>query len=222
MPDLMTLPTAPSITEEDDGSVYIVDHEELVRQALARLLRTMNLKVHAFASIEAFIAAPRSAGPSCLVLDVRLPEQSGLAFQSSVAKAGKPHMPIIFMTGHGDIAMTVKAMKAGAMDFLSKPFRDQDMIDAVIGALDWDRARLARNRALAELRGRWATLTPREREVMQHVVAGLTNRQIAAAMGIAEITAKIHRGQAMRKMKCRSVADLVRMMDALRAPDNAP
>lgn len=221
MPDLMTLLMAPSITDQDEGVVYVVDDEELIRQALTSLLRSVNLKVHAFASIEAFVAAPRSAGPSCLVLDVQLPEQIGLAFQTSVAKAGKPHMPIIFMTGHGDIAMTVRAMKAGALDFLSKPFRDQDMIDAVIAALDWDRARLARNRALGELRARWATLTPREREVMQHVVAGMTNRQIAASMGIAEITAKIHRGQAMRKMKCRAVADLVRMMDALGASDNA-
>lgn len=221
MPDLMTLLTAPSITDEEDGTVYIVDGEELIRQALASLLRSVNLKVHAFASIEAFIAAPRSAGPSCLVLDVQLPEQSGLAFQTSLAKTGKSHMPIIFMTGHGDIAMTVKAMKAGALDFLSKPFRDQDMIDAVITALNWDRARLARNRALDELRARWATLTPREQEVMQHVVAGMMNKQIAASMGIAEITAKIHRGQAMRKMACRSVADLVRMMDALGACGNA-
>ena len=222
MPDLTTLRTAPSTTEDDnDGAVYIVDGEELDREALTNLLRSMNLEVHAFASIEAFVAAPRKAGPSCLVLDVQLPGQSGLAFQTSLAKAGKPHMPIIFMAGHGDIAMTVKAMKAGALDFLSKPFRDQDMIDAVIAALHWDRVRLARSRALEELRARWATLTPREQEVMKHVVAGLMNKQIAAAMGIAEITAKIHRGQAMRKMQCRSVADLVRMMDALGVPDNA-
>jgi FixJ family two-component response regulator len=178
-------------------------------------LRSIDLEVHAFASTEEFLAAPKSANPSCLVLDVRLRGQSGIAFQKSLSETGQPHMPIVFMTGHGDIAMTVKAMKAGAMDFLSKPFRDQDMIDAVVAALDSDAKRLEADRSLHDVRACWESLTPREREVLEHVAAGLMNKQIAANMGIAEITAKIHRGQAMRKMNTRSVAELVRKMQAL-------
>jgi FixJ family two-component response regulator len=154
------------------------------------------------------------------VLDVRLRGQSGLALQQTLLQLDHPSIPIIFMTGHGDIAMTVKAMKAGAVDFLSKPFRDQDMIDAVTAALDKDAKRLEVRRSLGELRGNWDSLTPREREVVQHVAAGLMNKQIAANMGIAEITAKIHRGQAMRKMNSRSVAELVRKMEALGVVQN--
>jgi FixJ family two-component response regulator len=215
MSDPRTSHTAASSAGRDRRVVYIVDDDDLVRGALIGLLRSIDLEVHAFASTDEFLAAPKRANPSCLVLDVRLRGQSGIAFQKSLAETGQPHMPIIFMTGHGDIAMTVKAMKAGAMDFLSKPFRDQDMIDAVIAALDCDAKRLETDRSLHDLRACWESLTPREREVLQHVAAGLMNKQIAGNMGIAEITTKIHRGQAMRKMNTRSVADLVRKMEAL-------
>lgn len=215
MPDSRTSRTATSSSDHNSRVVYIVDDDEFVRGALVSLLRSIDLEVHAFASTEEFLVAPRSTGASCLVLDVRLRGQSGIAFQKSLVESGQPHMPIIFMTGHGDIAMTVKAMKAGAMDFLVKPFRDQDMIDAVITALESDAKRSKADRSLHELRARWESLTPREREVLEHVAAGLMNKQIAGNMGIAEITAKIHRGQAMRKMNGRSVPDLVRMMEAL-------
>ncbi len=199
----------------DRRVVYVVDDDELVRTALDSLLRSIDLEVRSFAATEEFLAAARADGPSCLVLDVRLRGQSGLALQQTLLQTGQPPIPIIFMTGHGDIAMTVKAMKAGAMDFLAKPFRDQDMIDAVNAALERDAQRLARAQALHAARLCWDALTPREREVVQHVAAGLMNKQIAARMGIAEITVKMHRGQAMRKMNARSVAELVRRMEAL-------
>lgn len=217
----LSLPTAPIHSaatrpaEHGTRTVFIVDDDELVRDALGSLLRSIDLDVRAFATTQEFMASPPANGPSCLVLDVRLRGQSGLAFQQSLREIGEPHMPIVFMTGHGDIAMTVKAMKAGAVDFLAKPFRDQDMIDAVVAALDKDARRLDADRALLASRACWASLTPREREVVQHVAAGLMNKQIADRMGIAEITAKIHRGQAMRKMNARSVAELVRRMEAL-------
>jgi FixJ family two-component response regulator len=207
--------STPLQTDQDTRVVYIVDDDELVRNALGSLLRSIDLEVRTFAATEEFLAAPRAGGPSCLVLDVRLRGQSGLALQQTLLQSGRAPIPIIFMTGHGDIAMTVRAMKAGAMDFLSKPFRDQDMIDAVTAALDKDARRLALGHSLHALQLCWDSLTPREREVVQHVAAGLMNKQIAARMGIAEITAKIHRGQAMRKMNSRSVAELVRKMEAL-------
>lgn len=207
--------STPLRTDQDARVVYIVDDDELVRNALGSLLRSIDLEVRTFAATEEFLAAPRADGPSCLVLDVRLRGQSGLALQQTLLQPGRAPIPIIFMTGHGDIAMSVRAMKAGAMDFLSKPFRDQDMIDAVTAALDKDARRLALGHSLHALRVCWDSLTPREREVVQHVAAGLMNKQIAARMGIAEITAKIHRGQAMRKMNSRSVAQLVRKMEAL-------
>ena len=201
--------------ESDARLVYVVDDDELVRGALSGLLRSIDIDVRAFASTEEFLAADKPAIPSCLVLDVRLRGQSGLALQQTLIDDGHLHMPIIFMTGYGDIAMSVKAMKAGAMDFLAKPFRDQDMIDAVIAALERDARRLASDRSLHTMRTAWDSLTPREREVLQLVATGLLNKQIAANMGIAEITAKIHRGQAMRKMNSRSVAELMRKMEAL-------
>lgn len=215
MPESTTSRTTASAGGRHLRVVYVVDDDDLVRGALISLLRSIDLEVHAFSSTEEFLAAPRSAGPSCLVLDVRLRGQSGIAFQKTLLESGQSHMPIIFMTGHGDIAMTVKAMKAGAMDFLSKPFHDQDMIDAVVNALDCDAKRLETDRSLFDLRACWESLTPREREVLEHVTTGLMNKQIADRMGIAEITAKIHRGQAMRKMNSRSVAELVRKMEAL-------
>jgi FixJ family two-component response regulator len=210
------MPSAALSSADRNGRVvYVVDDDEFVRAALISLLRSIDLDVCAFASTEEFLAAERGTGPSCLVLDVRLRGQSGIAFQKSLAENGGPQMPIIFITAHGDIAMTVKAMKAGAVDFLTKPFHDQEMIDAVVAALDSDAKRLEASQALHDLRACWESLTPREREVLQHVATGLMNKQVAGNMGIAEITAKIHRGQAMRKMKCRSVAELVRKMSAL-------
>jgi FixJ family two-component response regulator len=197
------------------GVVYVVDDDDLIRGALASLLRSIDLEVTAFGSAEQFLAAPKIPGPACLVLDVRLRGQSGLALQKFLLEKESGAMPIVFMSGHGDVAMSVEAMKAGAMDFLTKPFRDQDMIDAVVAALERDAQRLAIDSSLGELRERWASLTPREREVLVNVAAGLMNKQIASKMGIAEVTVKIHRGQAMRKMNVRAVADLVRKTDAL-------
>jgi FixJ family two-component response regulator len=209
------VPVAASADAATRRTVYIVDDEDLIRTSLASLLRSMGLEVRDFPTTAAFLAAPKAAGASCLVLDVRLRGESGLAFQQSMASRGLGPMPVIFMTGHGDVSMTVRAMKAGARDFLEKPFRDQDMIDAVVAALDADARRLSVDRALDDVRGGWASLTPREREVLGHVAAGRMNKQIAGEMGIAEITAKIHRGQAMRKMRSRSVADLVRKMQSI-------
>lgn len=214
-PTMSNSTPAPLSTDPDGTIVYIVDDDALFRRALTGLLRSAGLAVRAFDSTEAFLAAPRPATPSCLLLDVRLQGRSGLAFQAELSEGGRAHLPIIFMTGYGDIAMSVKAMKAGAVDFLAKPFRDQDIIDAVLAALEKDANRLAADRALHTLRAGWDSLTPREREVLQHVAAGLMNKQIAANMGIAEITAKIHRGQAMKKMNARSVAELMRKMEAL-------
>jgi FixJ family two-component response regulator len=197
------------------GIVYVVDDDESVRSALVSLLHSIDLAAEAFHSAEDFLAAPKGPGPACLVLDVRLRGQSGLALQKSLLTTDRAPMPVIFMTGYGDIAMTVEAMKAGAIDFLTKPFRDQDMIDAVVGALQRDAQRLEANSSLIETRERWYALTPREREVLTNVAAGLMNKQIAARMCIAEVTVKIHRGQAMRKMNVRTVADLVRNIVAL-------
>ena len=197
------------------GVVYIVDDDDSVRSALASLLRSIDMEVYAFHSAEAFLAAPKSPGPACLVLDVRLRGQSGLALQKSLLTRERSPMPVVFMTGYGDIAMTVEAMKAGAIDFLTKPFRDQDMIDAVVAALQRDAQRLEADNSLVEARERWDALTPREREVLVNVAAGLMNKQIASRMCIAEVTVKIHRGQAMRKMNVRSVAELVRKTVAL-------
>lgn len=206
---------AASTPRSVSGVVYVIDDDDLLRGALTSLLRSIDLEVKAFRSAEEFLAAARGPGPACLVLDVRLRGQSGLALQKSLLEKGCAAMPIVFMTGHGDIAMTVEAMKAGAMDFLTKPFREQDMIDAVVAALERDAQRMANDSSLVEVREHWDSLTPREREVLFYVAAGLMNKQIASRMGIAEVTVKIHRGHAMRKMKVRSVADLVRRIDAL-------
>ena len=204
--------TAPQ--ERKDPLVYIVDDDESMRLSLQSLLRSIGLRVETFQSAQEFLAFPKSQGPSCLVLDVRLRGESGLAFQEQIAKSGL-RMPIVFMTGHGDIAMTVKAMKAGAVDFLAKPFRDQDMLDAVANALARDSERLAAEQSIAQLRAAHASLTPREREVMALVVSGLLNKQIAFELNVSEVTVKIHRGQVMKKMGARSVADLVRKAESL-------
>jgi FixJ family two-component response regulator len=188
--------------------VYVVDDDESMREAVSVLLRSVGLRVEVFASAREFLAFQLPDVPSCLILDVRLKGQSGLAVQEQIA-AGEFRVPIIFMTAHGDIAMSVKAMKAGAMDFLAKPFRDQDMLDAVASALGKDEERREADRSVADLHRRYASLTPREREVMGFVASGLMNKQIAAEMNLSEITVKIHRGHAMKKMESRSLADFV-------------
>ncbi|WP_428979401.1 response regulator transcription factor [Cupriavidus oxalaticus] len=199
--------------------VYVVDDDESMRLALCGLLRSIGLRVESFESSQEFMAYPKDDAPSCLILDVRLRGESGLAFQEQIAKSGV-RMPIVFMTGHGDIPMTVKAMKAGAVDFFSKPFRDQDMLDAVANALARDGERLAAEQSIAGLRAAYDSLTPREREVMVFVVAGLMNKQIAGELNLSEITVKIHRGQVMKKMAARSVAELVRMSESLGVKPN--
>ena len=194
--------------------VYVVDDEASLRDALKSLLRSVGLRVEAFGSGADFLKAKLSDVAACLVLDVRLPGVSGLDFQSELAKAGI-HIPIIFITGHGDIPMTVRAMKAGAVEFLTKPFRDQDLLDAVQIALERDRARRKQDDSVREVRARFEALTPREQEVIGFVTAGLMNKQIAAELGVSEITVKVHRGNVMKKMSARSLADLVRMADTL-------
>ena len=194
--------------------VYVVDDDELMRRALVNLLRSVGLHVETFESSGNFLAFPKYDAPSCLILDVRLRCENGLAVQEQVAKSGV-RMPIVFMTGHGDIAMTVKAMKAGAVDFLAKPFRDQDMLDAVANALARDDERLAAEQSIAALRVAYDSLTTREREVMGFVVAGLMNKQIASEVNLSLISVKVHRGHLMKKMASRSVADLVRKSESL-------
>lgn len=195
--------------------VVIVEDDEGVRDGLQDLLRSVGLDTIAYGSTGALLAATLPDRPGCLILDVRLPGSSGLDLQAKLAAMGN-RMPIIFMTGHGDIPMSVQAMKAGALDFLTKPFRDQDMLDAIAVAIERDRARRAASAGVAKLETLAATLTAREAEVMQHVVRGLLNKQIAHALGISEITVKIHRGNVMRKMGAGSVADLVRKTELLK------
>jgi FixJ family two-component response regulator len=194
--------------------VLVVDDDPFVRKALAYLFESMELPVKAFTRASELLDSKLPDMPSCLVLDVRLPGGSGLDFQDVLAKAGN-QIPIVFLTGHGDIPMSVKAMKAGAVDFLTKPFRDQDMLDAVTTALNQDRKRRAGEKSLTDLRQRFETLTPREQEVMVLAASGLRNKQIAYQLQLEEITVKIHRGRAMKKMEARSIADLVSMADTL-------
>ena len=192
----------------------VVDDDDLVRNALNSLFRSVNLPAQFFSSASEVLESTLPDVPSCLVLDIRLPGISGLDFQIELARANI-NIPIIFMTGHGDIPMTVKAMKAGAVDFLTKPFRGQDMLDAVTTAIERDRKRRISELELSNLRARLQTLSAREKEIMVLVTAGLMNKQIAAEAGIAEITVKIHRSSVMKKMGARSLADLVRMAEAL-------
>ena len=193
--------------------VLIVDDDEAIREALTDLLRSVGIEARSFGSTKELLDAPTDR-PGCLILDVRLPGLSGLDLQAQLTRSGNTR-PIIFMTGHGDIPMSVRAMKAGAMDFLTKPFRDQDMLDAVAAAIDKDMAQRQDAAAAKEVAALAATLTPRETEVMAAVVKGLMNKQIAGLLGISEITVKLHRGNVMRKMAVRSVADLVRKAELL-------
>nr|WP_057924899.1 response regulator transcription factor [Burkholderia ambifaria] len=210
-------PTLPRHHDDrEDPVAYVVDDDASMREALDALLRSIGLRVETFESAQEFLAFPKYSVPSCLILDVRLRGESGLAFQEQIATSNM-RLPIIFMTGHGDIAMTVKAMKAGAVDFLAKPFRDQDMLDAVANALARDGQRLIAEQSGLAVRAAYDSLTPREREVMSLVVAGLKNKQIAFELNLSEVTVKIHRGQVMRKMAVRSVADLVRKSASLGA-----
>jgi len=197
-----------------DAIVFVVDDDASVREALSSLFRSVGLLVETFGSAHEFLQSRLPNAPSCLILDIRLPRLSGLDFQAELAKADI-RIPIIFMTGHGDIPMTVRAMKAGAVDFLTKPFRDQDMLDAVTAAIERDRNSRGEAKALSDLQALFATLTARERQVMTLVTAGLMNKQIAAEIGLAEITVKIHRGNIMRKMAAKSLPDLVRMAELL-------
>jgi FixJ family two-component response regulator len=192
--------------------VVVIDDDPSVRKAIDRLLRSVDLRVELFESAQEFLQSNHPNAPSCIVLDVRLPGQSGLNLQRNLT-AADIHIPIIFITAHGDIPMSVRAMKAGAVEFLTKPFHDQDLLDAIEGALERDRARRADEKLIAEIREHFETLTERERQVMRLVVAGRLNKQIAAELGISEMTAKIHRGQVFRKMQAASLPDLVRMAD---------
>jgi FixJ family two-component response regulator len=201
-------------TQEERSAVFVIDDDPSVRESLKKLLSMVSLQAETFASATEFLASRLPDVPACLVLDIRLPGISGLEFQAEFAKSGGK-IPIIFMTGYGDIPMTVQAMKAGAVDFLPKPFRDQDMVDAVQRALERDRARRQAERESAQLRTNFESLSSREREVMGFVAKGLMNKQIAAELGLAEVTVKLHRSSLMRKMNARSVAELARMAQAL-------
>jgi FixJ family two-component response regulator len=195
-------------------TVFVVDDDAPVRETLSSLFRSVDLRVVVFGSAHEFLHSKIPDAASCLVLDIRLPGISGLDFQEELAKADV-RIPIIFMTGHGDIPMSVKAMKAGALDFLTKPFRDQDILDAVTRALERDQKRRDGDKKVSELRARFDSLTSREKEVIALVAAGLMNKQIAAELDISEITVKVHRGHMARKMKARSLVELVRMADLL-------
>lgn len=203
---------------EERAVVYVIDDDASMRDALADLVSSVGLEVRLFTSPREFLASPRADIPGCLVLDVRLPDMSGLAFQRELAKSEAP-LPVIFITGHGDIPMSVRAMKAGAVEFLTKPFHEQELLDAIHAGIERDRERRRDTGVLDELRNRYAALTEREREVMALVVIGRANKQIAGALQLSEMTVKVHRGSLMRKMRARSLPDLVRMADRLGISD---
>ena len=215
-------PTSPDdLTSTEQPIVFVIDDDESMRRALTNLFQSVSLRVEVFGSAPELLRSKLPDVASCLVLDVRLPGLSGLDFQLELAKANI-HIPIVFMTGHGDIPMSVMAMKAGAVDFLSKPFRQQEMLDAVTVAIERDRKRRKDEKIISNAQALFETLTPRESEVLSLVAAGLMNKQIAAEIGIAEITVKIHRGHIMRKMGTRSLADLVKITEMLRIHRTKP
>jgi FixJ family two-component response regulator len=204
------------MTDHSDARsiVFVVDDDVSIREALKNLLQSVDLEVEAFGSAAGFLQYKLPDAAACLVLDIRMPGVSGLDFQTELAKADI-RIPIIFLTAHGDIPMSVRAMKAGAVEFLTKPFREQDLLDAVQVALERDRARRAQDKSVQEVRAHFEALTPREQEVIGFLAAGLLNKQIAAQLGVSEVTVKVHRGNVMRKMGARSLADLLRIADLL-------
>jgi FixJ family two-component response regulator len=199
---------------ETEPVIFVVDDDDSMRRALVRLLHSVKMRVQIFASAEEFFRTERPDVPSCIVLDVRLPGLSGLDYQAELAKEGT-RIPIVFITGHGDIPMTVQAIQAGAIDFLEKPFRDQDLLDAVASAIQRDQQRRVQDRAIYDLRVHFELLTPRERQIMVMVTEGLMSKQIAAKIDLSEITVKIHRSHLMKKMNAKTVAELVKMVEAL-------
>jgi FixJ family two-component response regulator len=204
-----------------NSTVLVIDDDPDVRASVGRLLRSLGMNVQLFASISEFLKSDPPKGPTCLVLDIRLPGQSGLDLQRELAAANK-ELPIIFITGHGDIPMSVQAMKGGAIEFLTKPFRDQDLLDAIQLGLSRDRARRENEEALSDLRERFASLSPREREIVIQVARGRLSKQIAYDIGIAEATVKVHRSRAMQKMKAGSLPELGRMVDKLKLLSDEP
>lgn len=207
-------PSSAQSATSTEPCIYVVDDDQSVRDALSSLFRSVGYKVQLYGATADFMQAKRGDGNSCLVLDIRLPGVSGLDLQTHLNREQIP-IPVIFMTGHGDIPMSVRAMKAGAIDFLGKPFRDQDMLDAVANALDADRKRREADGSMAGIRAAFETLTNREREIMVFVTAGLMNKQVAGNLGLSEITVKIHRASVMKKMGCQTLADLVRAASLL-------
>ncbi len=213
-----TVPGARS----DQPVVFIIDDDASVREALEDLLRSVGLGVQSFVSTQEFLQSKRPDAPGCIVLDVRLPGPSGLEFQRTLTTSGSP-LPVIFISGHGDISMSVQAIKAGAIDFLTKPLHEQKLLDAIQTAIERDRARRAEEKDFAQLQERFETLTPREQEVMMIVITGRPNKQIAAELKLSEMTVKIHRSQLMRKMRAKSLVELVRMVDTLKvSAKNSP